>query len=140
MRGRVTVREYLETLIRDRMALEDQRYTDAKEALIHARVEIEKRLAEMNNMREQLYSQANTFVTRDQRDVLVQQINMQINMLEATLRSLIETERASMDARLKDLEGYRAVAEGRAQLANQLMILIPIAIGVIEFFIIKFVH
>jgi len=82
-----------------------------EKALFLARQELDRRLEGMNEFREQLRAQANTFVTRE----------------------IADTRYMAMEDRLRSLEDKRSNLEGRMWIIPTVIIIIQIIIMIVSF-------
>lgn len=146
----VPLREYFDAKHQALIEMLNERFLANGESVTLARNEIDRRLAEMNNLRAQIYADANTYVRQEKLDATIGALREQLGALEKVTRALVDTQAASWQAalaaqaktlqdRLSELERYRANAEGRAALLSQLIVLVPMSVGIVEFVIIKFV-
>ncbi len=89
------------------------RHTSEKEARDLAATDINRRLGEMNQFREQIAKERGMFVLRDLHDVLEKNLLAKMDKLEVDMNGELSKLRTGTDDRLKALEIMRSNLEGK---------------------------
>jgi hypothetical protein len=77
-----------------------------KESLAVAKVELDRRLAMMNEFRQQLTDQAATFINRDEHNALISRIDTKVDNLEKGFNEKIDLVTKPINDKLKSVEAF----------------------------------
>lgn len=117
-----SIKEFFENSINELEKNIETKYGSLKEATTLAKTTMDERLARMNEFRESLKDQANSFVTKNEHEILIKKIDSELDILTEEVKNLRE---------------FKAELKGKAdqsQVIFSLMIgLAGIIIGVIAF-------
>lgn len=105
--------QHIKELMEAHEQLDQLRHIEERRAVDLAAVDVNRRLAEMNQFREQLAEERGLYVTRSLHDVLEKTLGDKVDKLDKDLNGELDKLRNSMDDRLKALEIMRSNLEGK---------------------------
>jgi hypothetical protein len=111
----ITLREYLEAVLKHEREQREMAARDAKESIDLAHAEIDRRLAQMNELREQITTERSTYLRRDIFDRIHDPV---VNRIGA-------------------LERWRSNIEGRIIMLGSVVVVINLIVAVIAVLFVK---
>lgn len=81
----ITVKEYTDKMLDERCKLIEQRFIEIEKAINLARTEMERRLSNLNELRNEVNQDRNQFVTREYFDVKIGPLEKSITQVETQL-------------------------------------------------------
>ena len=109
----VSLKEYVESIVLADSKLQEARFAEHARALNLAKSEIDRRLEEMNQMREQINRERSSYVTRE----------------------LFDRMHATLEDRVWKVEQFKSNIDGRLLAAGGLFVLIQLALSALAIYL-----
>jgi hypothetical protein len=120
--GQVSLREYVDGRLTGLKDLYDSRFDSQKESITVARDSMDKRLAGMNEFRQQMSDMAGRFASRDETNTTLKYLSDRVSVIESGLVTRPEhtTYQASLSNQLTNMQTRLTAIESAKQGASEI--------------------